>query len=493
MTSKEIIPIILCGGSGTRLWPLSRESYPKQFLNLEENNNQSLLQNTCERILSIKNISNPILICNKEHRFIAAEQLRNININPKSILLEPLGRGTAPAVAIAALKSLENNDNPFLLVLSSDHVISNKDNLKKVLQLGINYAEQGRLVTFGVKPDYPETGYGYIESEIMLNNDNQGGEIKRFIEKPTLVKAKEYIKNKNFFWNSGIFLFKAKDILREIKNYEPNIFENCQKALNDSQLDLDFERIETKHFSKCENISLDVAVMERTKLGTVIPMDIGWKDIGSWNQLWDYSTKDKSGNVVKGNIIFENSKNCFFRSEERLIVGINLQDIIVVETNDAVLVVNKNSTQEIKKMVNNLKKNSYKESLEHSKVYRPWGYFTTLVEGKNWKVKKIVVNPNSSLSLQLHKKRSEHWTVVSGSAEVEVDNNLSILKKNQSTYIPKNCKHRLANPFDSLLTLIEVQNGEYLGEDDIIRFEDIYGRMNTINQKKNIYKSIKDE
>lgn len=492
MTNQEVIPIILCGGSGTRLWPLSRESYPKQFLNLEENNNQSLLQNTCERILSIENISDPILICNKEHRFIAAEQLRNININPKSILLEPIGRGTAPAVAVAALKAKENSDNPFLLVLSSDHIISNKDNLIKVLKVAIDYADQGRLVTFGVKPDYPETGYGYIESSSNFNDNDQGSNIKRFIEKPNLRKAKEYLKNKNFFWNSGIFLFRAKDILREIKSFEPKLFENCQKALNSSQLDLDFERIEAKHFSNCDNISLDIAVMERTSLGTVIPMEIGWKDIGSWNQLWDYSNKDKSGNVVKGNVIFENSKNCFLRSEERLIVGINLEDIIVVETNDAVLVVNKNFTQKVRQIVQTLKNKSYKESRENSKVYRPWGYFTTLVEEKNWKVKKIVVNPNSSLSLQLHKKRSEHWTVVSGSAEVEIDSNVSILEKNQSTYIPKDCKHRLSNPNDILLTLIEVQNGEYLGEDDIIRFKDVYGRIK-LSDKKNLYKNIKDE
>ena len=485
MTNPEIIPIILCGGSGTRLWPLSRESYPKQFLNLEENNNQSLLQNTCERILSIKNISNPILICNEEHRFIAAEQMRNINIKPKSILLEPLGRGTAPAVTISALKASENSENPFLLVLSSDHIILNKDNLIKVLNIGINFAKQGRFVTFGVKPEYPETGYGYIESTSILNNQNHGGDIKRFVEKPNIDKAREYIKNKNFFWNSGIFLFRANDLLKEIKLFEPEILENCQKAFKDRKLDLDFERIEIKHFSNCKNVSLDIALMERTSLGTVIPMKTGWKDIGSWNQLWDYSTKDKSGNVLQGNIIYENSKNCFFRSEERLIVGIDLKDIIVVETNDAVLVVNKNSTQEIKKVVQNLKKENYKECYEHSKVYRPWGYFTTLAEDKNWKVKKIVLNPHSSLSLQLHKKRSEHWTVVSGSAEVKIDNNVSILKKNQSTYIPKNCKHRLSNPNNSILTLIEIQNGEYLGEDDIIRFEDNYGRIKNYQIKTN--------
>ena len=477
MANKKIIPIILCGGSGTRLWPLSRKSFPKQFLNLEENNDQSLLQNTCERILSIKNLDNPILICNEEHRFITAEQLRKINIKPQSIILEPFGRGTAPAVALGALKALENENNPLLLVLSSDHVIRNKENLIKALEIGINYANKGRLVTFGVKPGYPETGYGYIESTKPLNNINQVSEIKRFIEKPNLIKAKEYVKNKNFFWNSGIFLFKAKDILGELKKFNPKIFNNCQKSLNKSQFDLDFERIEIKQFSNCDNISLDVAVMEKTSLGTVIPIDVGWRDIGSWSQLWDYSNKDELGNASKGKIVFENSKNCYFRSEERLLVGINLEDIIVVETNDAVLVLNKNTSQEIKNVVQNLKNKKYKEIHEHSKVYRPWGYFKTLVEDKNWKVKKIVVNPNSSLSSQLHKKRSEHWTVVSGSAEVQVDSKVSTLNKNESTYIPKNCKHRLSNPNNSILTLIEVQNGEYLGEDDIVRFEDIYGRI----------------
>ena len=478
MTQKNIVPLILCGGSGTRLWPLSRKSFPKQFLNLEDNNSQSLLQNTCERILSTKNIDKPILICNEEHRFITAEQMREINIIPKAILLEPVGRGTAPAVTIAALRALENDENPLLLVLSSDHVITNKKNLINALETGKKYANQGRLVTFGVNPLYPETGYGYIESLDLLNSSQKGSNIKRFIEKPSLRDAEEYIKHDKFFWNSGIFLFRANDFLKELKKFKPEIIENCLNSLERSQSDLDFERIEIKHFSNCENISLDVAVMEKTTIGTVIPLDAGWRDIGSWDQLWDYSTKDEFGNTKKGNIVLENSKNCLFRSEERLMVGINLEDIIVVETNDAILVLNKNGTQELKKVVQNLKSNKHKEGFEHSKVYRPWGYFTTLVEDKKWKVKKIVVNPNSSLSSQLHRKRSEHWTVVEGNAEVVIDSKVSILKKNQSTYIPKNCKHRLSNKSNTILTLIEVQNGEYLGEDDIIRFEDIYGRIN---------------
>ncbi len=484
MNLNNVIPVILCGGSGKRLWPLSRESFPKQFINLQENNNKSLLQNTCERLLDIENVDRPILVCNEKHRFLTAEQLREINIKPKSILLEPFGRGTAPAITIAAFKALEKNANAVLLVLSSDHVIEKRNNLVKAIKIGNDYASRGRIVTFGVKPSYPETGYGYIESvNLQNNNNNKGFDIKRFIEKPKLSKAKEYINNENFFWNSGIFIFKAKDILKEIKSFEPELIENCKKSMANSSLDLDFERIGIENFSNCKNISFDNAVMEKTNLGTVIPLDVGWKDIGSWDQLWDYSSKDNSGNSSQGNIFLENSKDCFFRSENRLIVGINLKDIIVIETNDAVLVLSKDSSQEIKKVVNKLKNKKFKESTEHSKIYRPWGHFITLIEDQNWKVKKIVVNANSSLSSQLHKKRSEHWTVVSGSAEVEVDSKVSILKKNQSTYIPKNCKHRLSNPNNFLLTLIEVQNGEYLGEDDILRFEDIYGRI--IKNQKN--------
>ena len=488
MNELKIIPVILCGGSGKRLWPLSRESFPKQFISLEENNNKSLLQNTCERLLKVENLDNPILICNEEHRFLTAEQLRKINIKPKSILLEPFGRGTAPAVAIAALKAIEKGEDPILLVLSSDHIIEKKENLIKAIKIGKDYANLGRIVAFGVKPSYPETGYGYIESNNLLDNKKKGFDIKRFIEKPNLTKAKEYFKNKNYFWNSGIFIFKAKDILKEIKNYEPDIIENCKSSLSNSHLDLDFERIEIKNFSYCKNISIDNAVMEKTKLGTVIPLDVGWKDIGSWNQLWDYSKKDKCGNSSQGNIILENSKDCFFRSESRLVVGVNLKNIVVIETNDAVLVLEKNSSQEIKKVVEKLKNKKFKESSEHLKVYRPWGYFITLIEDENWKVKKIVVNARASLSSQLHKKRSEHWTVVNGIAEVEIKNKVSILKTNQSTYISKNCKHRLSNPSNSTLTLIEVQSGEYVGEDDIIRFEDKYGRVKNLQSKINLLK-----
>ncbi len=481
MTSKKIIPIILCGGTGTRLWPLSRKSFPKQFLNLEENNNQSLLQNTCERILSIENLDNPILICNEEHRFITAEQLRKINIKPKSILLEPLGRGTAPAVTIAVLKALEKDKNPFLLVLSSDHIISNKVNFINTLEIGKTYANQGKIVTFGVKPTYPETGYGYIETENDFNNELKGTRIKRFVEKPNMKNAIEFFKNEKFLWNSGIFLFRANYFLQEINNYEPEIVSHSRKALENSKLDLDFERIDKVHFSKCKNIALDVAVMEKTNSGIVMPLNVGWKDIGSWDQVWENSKKDINGNVSNGNIFLEKSKNCLFKSDGRLIVGVNTDNLIVVDTNDALLILNKNKSQDIKDVIKKLKNKNIKEINEHSKIFRPWGNFITLVENSNWKVKKIVVKPNASLSLQLHKQRSEHWIVVSGEATIEIDHKISILKSNQSTYIPRNSKHRLSNKTKEFLTLIEVQSGDYLGEDDIIRFLDNYGRVNDIS------------
>lgn len=477
MESERIIPIILCGGIGTRLWPLSRESYPKQFINLDDNNEYTLIQNTYQRLLPLKNLDNPILICNEEHRFIAAEQLREINVTPKTILLEPIGKGTAPAITLAALKAIESSKNPYLLILSSDHFIQNQSNFISSIEAGIKYAKKGRLVTFGVLPLSPETGYGYIESDSPLSERLIGRNINRFIEKPNYKKAKELFNNKCFSWNSGIFLFKAKEILSEIKKYQPEILELCTKSLINNSLDLDFQRVDKNIFIKCQNLSLDVGIMEKTRLGTVLPLNVGWSDIGCWESLWQNSKKDTNNNYSKGNIFLKDCEDNYVKSQERLIVGVGISNLVIIETMDAVLVLNKNRSQEMREVVKQLKDKKFTECFEHKQIFRPWGHYISLIEGENWKVKKIVVNPHNSLSLQLHHKRSEHWVVVSGIARVEINEKIEYLKKNESAYVPINTKHRLSNLEEIPLTLIEVQSGDKIDELDIIRFKDNYGRI----------------
>lgn len=477
----ELIPVILSGGKGTRLWPLSRECFPKQYLNLDDNSNYSLLQNTFLRLIGIKNLKAPIVICNEEQRFIVAEQMRGINVKPQSITLEPFGRDTAPAIALAALQAIKENKDPTLLILSADHKIDNHEEFRSSIKKGLKYSEKGRIVTFGVVPDQPETGFGYIESFEELSEINQSSKIKRFVEKPSKENAKMFIKNKCFTWNSGIFLFKASVIIREILRFEPDILNFCKNAISESSKDLDFLRIEGNSFAKCPNIPIDIAVMEKTNLGTVIPLSSDWNDIGSWNALWEKSKKDKKGNTVKGKVIIKDTENCYLRSEDRLVVGLGLKDIVIVETEDAVLVSDKYSTQKIKNIVNDLFELNFSEGKFNKRIFRPWGSYTSIVESCNWKVKKLQIKPGASLSLQKHNHRSEHWVVVNGEAKVEVDKKISILKKNESAYIPLGSKHRLSNPGEAQLILIEVQSGSYLGEDDIVRFDDIYGRIK--NQK----------
>ncbi len=477
--SLDLIPVILSGGSGSRLWPLSRASYPKQYLNLDEKNNFSLLQNTYLRLKGIKNLKEPIIISNNEQRFIVAEQMREINVVPNSILLEPIGKNTAPAVTLAALKALQNGYDPLLLVLSSDHKIDKEENFRKVIESGLSEANNGRLVTFGIIPKTPETGFGYIESYEELSEVNISSRIKKFVEKPSLEIAKKYIKDKHFLWNSGIFLFRASIFLRELEKYEPDIINICYESLNKAVEDLDFLRVDQTTFEECPNKPVDIALMEKTNLGSVYSLNAGWDDIGSWRSVWKNSRKDGNGNFIKGKVVIEDSTNCYLRSEERLIVGINLSDLIVVETKDAILVTNKDETQKVKKIVQKLNQCNFNEGKENKKNYRPWGSFTNIEEGSTWKVKKLEIKPKSSISLQMHHKRSEHWIVVDGTAKIEIDGKISIFNKNESTYIPLGSKHRLSNPEDTPLTLIEVQNGNYLGEDDIIRFEDVYGRTST--------------
>ncbi len=476
MSLNPIIPVILCGGSGTRLWPLSRQSFPKQFLSLTSDDKDSLLQKTIKRISNLKKISSPILVCNEEHRFLVAEQMRGINIKNFSILLEPFGRNTAPAIAISALKALEKNDDPILLILSSDHEILNKEKFINTLNAGICYAENGKLVTFGIVPTRPETGYGYIKAEKPFNDNLQGIDIKEFLEKPDLEKAKEFINDKRFTWNSGIFMFKAKTIIEEIEKYSPDIVKYCHESLKQSRNDLDFERVEKKSFQKCPNISIDFAVMEKTKKGTVLPLDANWNDIGSWEAVWETSEKDENNNLRSGNIFLKDSKNCYLRSEKRLIAGIGLDDLIVVDTNDALLISKKNKTQSVKEIVQILKDKGEPASYKHQKIYRPWGHYLSLAKDKRWQVKSILVKPGESISLQMHHHRSEHWVVVKGTAKVELNGNITFLSENQSIYIPLGSKHRLTNPEKVALIIIEVQSGSYVGEDDIVRFEDKYGR-----------------
>ncbi len=478
MDTNYITPVILCGGSGTRLWPLSRKSFPKQFLNLNKNTKKSLLQQTQERLLPLKNITPPIIICNEEHRFIVAEQMREIGVKPLSIILEPFGKNTAPAITLAALKVLNSKKDQILLVLSSDHLMKNNKNFIKSVQSAIDLALKDRLVTFGVIPTSAETGYGYIESNKILNiNTYEGAEIKKFIEKPNKKLAEKLVLDRKFSWNSGIFIFKASKIISELQLYSPDIVNHCKSALEREIIDLDFQRINKDSFKKCPSISIDLAVMEKTKIGSVVPLNAQWSDVGNWKSLWEYEEKNKDGNLIKGNVFLKNVNDSYFSSNSRLMVGLGLENIIAVETNDAIFIAHKNRAHEIKDIVVDLKDKNFPEATQHKKVFRPWGAYLSVAEGSRWQVKKIEVNPGASLSLQMHYHRAEHWIVVKGTALITIDTKETFLGENQSTYIPLGSKHKLSNPGKLPLVLIEVQSGTYLGEDDIVRFEDIYGRV----------------
>ena len=476
MSNSCIVPLILCGGSGSRLWPLSRESFPKQFLSINKGDDFSLLQQTINRISNLKNIKKPILVCNEEHRFIVAEQMRELNIEDFIIMLEPFGRNTAPAITLAALKSLELEEDPTLLVLSSDHEIKNNEQFLEAIDMGFRFTEINKLVTFGIVPRSPEVGYGYIKSSTPFDAKLDGFQIESFIEKPDKKTAQKLITDNRYSWNSGIFMFKSKEIIKEINKFSPQILICCKNALKKSKRDLDFQRLDKASFKKCNDLSIDVAVMEKTSRGIVIPLDVGWSDVGSWEVVWENSKKDNDGNYTEGNVVLENTKNSYFRSENRLIVGIDLDNLIVVETRDAILISEKNSSQKVKNIVNHLKKNKIPEGNKHSKVYRPWGHYLSVVEANRWQVKLLMVKPGEELSLQMHHHRSEHWVIVSGTARVEVESIVKVLSENQSIYIPLGAQHRLSNPGKIPLTLIEVQSGSYVGEDDIVRFEDSYGR-----------------
>lgn len=487
MVHCPLVPVILCGGTGTRLWPLSRASYPKQYWPLAGNSDESLLQQTILRLHGLPRLAPPLLIGNEDHRFVIAEQMRQIAVEPAAILLEPTGRNTAPAVTVAALKASACGEDPLLLVLAADHLIRHPARFRDTINAGIPAAEAGRLVTFGIIPTAPETGYGYIEATEPLTSaagsDEDSGSppiapvpIARFVEKPDRATADQFLASGRFTWNSGMFLFRATTILAEMERFCPEILSFCRSALEHDSADLEFLRLEREAFASCPNVALDVAVMEKTDRGSVLPLAAGWSDVGSWSALWETSDHDSQGNVKRGRVISKDSRNCYLRSEHRLVVGLGVEDLVIVETDDVVLVAHRDRAQDIKGIVSRLESEGAPESRAHRRIYRPWGYYDGVVEGDRWQVKKIQVKPGACLSLQMHHHRAEHWIVVKGTAVVEKDGQTELVGENQSTYIPLGSRHRLSNPGKIPVELIEVQSGPYLGEDDIVRFEDRYGR-----------------
>jgi len=466
-----IVPVILSGGSGTRLWPLSRITRPKQFLELIDKS--TIFQNTLQRLPS--NIESPLIVCNEEHRFLVAEQLREINCNSSGIILEPTGKNTAPAITLAALKLSKNYRNdPVLLVLPADHLIKDIDAFHSAIEIGKNLAMKNKLITFGIKPTRPDTGYGYIEAE--TNKNNSFFNVKSFKEKPNQEIADEYFQSEGFLWNSGMFMFKCSVFLEELGKFQPKILDACKKSFANEFQDNDFIRLLNDEFLKCPNISIDYGVMENTNNSVVVPLDANWSDIGSWESLMKSKPKDNSGNVVEGDVILHEVNNSFIHSSNRLIAALGISNLIVIDTSDALLVSDKSSSQNIKFIFDKLQESKRSELSIHRKVFRPWGYYESVDIGKTFQVKRICVKPGEKISLQKHKHRSEHWVVVSGTGKVTCGNKIFILRENESTYIPKGEIHRLENYGKTNLEIIEIQTGEYLGEDDIIRLEDDYQR-----------------
>jgi len=463
-----IIPVILSGGSGTRLWPVSREAYPKQFLPLV--GKDTMLQATWKRVASIAGAA-PIVVANQEHRFMAAEQLCECKVTPQALILEPIGRNPAPAIAIAALQALAAGDDGLLLVLPSDHVVRNEKAFHQAVAQAAAAAEAGKLVTFGIVPTAPETGYGYIKA---AKGDGVRA-VDRFVEKPDLATAEQYVASGEYFWNSGMFLFKASRYLQELEKLQPAILAASRKALDNAARDNDFIRLDEEAFAASPNDSIDYAVMEKTADAAVVPLDAEWNDVGSWSALWEVSDKDENGNACHGDVIAVDTRNSYAYGS-RLIAMVGLDDVVVVETDDAVFVGHKDRVQDVKSVVAQIKRDGRSEAAAHRKVYRPWGAYDSIDNGSRFQVKRITVKPGATLSLQMHHHRAEHWIVVSGTAEVTRGDEVILLTENQSTYIPLGVTHRLKNPGKLPLELIEVQSGSYLGEDDIVRFEDSYGR-----------------
>ncbi|MCS4307700.1 mannose-1-phosphate guanylyltransferase/mannose-6-phosphate isomerase [Rheinheimera pacifica] len=471
-----MIPVILSGGSGTRLWPLSRAKKPKQFLPLL--NDKSMLQNTILRLKGLAGLQPPMVICNEDHRFMVAEQLRELSAGQPTIMLEPVGRNTAPAIAVAAMQAMADGDDPLLLVLAADHAIKDIPAFHHAVELAAPAAKLGKLVTFGIVPTCAHTGYGYIRRADTADSSllAEVAAVAKFCEKPDLATAQQFVDSGEYFWNSGMFLFKASSLLAAIKQFAPAIISAAEQALANAARDLDFIRLDKAAFSACPSDSIDYAVMEKSANTAMVALDAGWSDVGSWDALWEVMAKDEQGNACRGDVLLEQCKNSYVNAEERLVAVIGLDDVVVVETKDAVLVASKTHIQGVKNVVAKLQSYGRTEVDLHREVFRPWGKYDSVDNGSRYQVKHITVKPGAKLSVQMHHHRAEHWVVVSGSALVRNGDNEFLVTENESTYIPVGVIHSLENPGKIPLELIEVQSGSYLGEDDIVRFEDKYGR-----------------
>lgn len=470
----RIHPVILCGGAGTRLWPLSRSLLPKQFLPLA--GDKTMLQDTALRVRDLPGAAGMVVLTNEDHRFLVAEQLREVGCDAALHLLEPVARNTAPAIAAAALSVAVEDPDGLLLVLPSDHAISDVGKFHEAVSRAARLAQQGRLVTFGISPSSPATGYGYIKRGALHPEVARAYAVDQFVEKPDLARARQFVQEGDYYWNSGMFLFGAGPYLRELERYRPAIRAAVGQAVEHARRDLDFVRLEAKAFAACPAESVDYAVMEHTRYASVVEAQFGWSDVGSWAALWDLAPKDAGGNAVRGDAFLDQTSGCYVRAESRLVATVGVRDLIIVETDDSVLVMHRDSAQDVKHAVEHLKASKREEHISHSRVYRPWGYYETLDEGAGFQVKRLMVKPGARISLQLHRRRAEHWVVVAGRARVTRDAQMLELAPNESTYIAPLQKHRLENPGSEPLFVIEVQSGDYLGEDDIERFDDDYRR-----------------
>ena len=468
-----IVPVILSGGSGTRLWPLSRSGYPKQFLGVTEE--RTMFQLTLARLTGLAGVQPPIVVGNENHRFILGEQLHALKIKAQAILLEPVGRNTAPAIAAAAAAAMANGTDPLLLILAADHVITDVAAFHKAVEAGVPAAEAGALVTFGIVPTAPETGYGYIQVQERVSGA-QAIDVTAFVEKPDLATAQQYLADGRHLWNSGMFLFKASELMAELEKFSPEVARAASEAVAKAKSDLDFLRLDKEAFSASPEDSIDYAVMEKSDKVKVVPLLAGWSDVGAWNAVWDVAAKDPDGNATRGDVLLQGARNSYVHADHRLVAVIGLDDVMVIETSDAVLVASKGAVQDVKKIVDRLKADGRKEAGLHREVFRPWGSYDSIDQSDRYQVKRITVNPGQKLSVQMHHHRAEHWVVVSGTARVWLGDKEVLLTENQSTYIPVGVVHALENPGKIPLELIEVQSGAYLGEDDIVRFEDRYGR-----------------